>query len=69
MEPEPLSYYIDPEACIGCGQCFANCAEHSIDQTEDGKYRIRNLDCDDCGICFTKCPLAGKALINRWDQK
>lgn len=63
-EPEPLSYYTT-DACIGCGACADSCAEQSIDCGPDGKYHIRSLDCDDCGICYTKCPLPGVAMINR----
>lgn len=63
-KPEELTYYIS-DKCIGCGCCFAHCAEHSIYRSEDGKYHIRSMDCDDCGICYTKCPLAGTALVNR----
>ena len=62
--PPPLTYYIT-DACIGCGACYDHCAEQSIERTEDGKYRIRPMDCDDCGICYTKCPLAGEAMICR----
>ena len=62
--PPPLTYYIT-DACIGCGACYDSCAEQSIERTADGKYRIRPMDCDDCGICYTKCPLAGKAMICR----
>lgn len=62
--PESLSYYIS-EQCTGCGRCFDSCAERAIYRSEDGRYHIRSMDCDDCGICYTKCPLAGTALINR----
>ena len=65
--PEPLSYYITDQ-CIGCGACYDSCAEKSIDRLENGKYRIRNLDCDDCGICYTKCPIAGTGMINRNEE-
>ncbi|NLD87232.1 MAG: ferredoxin family protein, partial [Clostridiales bacterium] len=63
--PPELSYYITDE-CTGCGACFDSCAEHSIYRTDDGKYHIRSMDCDDCGICYTRCPLAGTALKNRY---
>lgn len=65
--PEELTYFIT-ERCTGCGSCFDHCAEHSIYRSEDGKYHIRSMDCDDCGICYTKCPLAGTALINRMEE-
>ncbi len=64
MEPRPLTYRITQE-CIGCGTCAANCVEQAIDLKEDGKYSIRYVDCDDCGICYTKCPLQDVALLSR----
>lgn len=63
-EPRPLTYSIT-EQCTGCGTCQKNCAEQAIFQGDDGKYRISHMDCDDCGICYTKCPLAGTALLSR----
>ncbi len=60
----PLSYYIS-EACTGCGACYDSCAERAIYPTDDGRYHIRPMDCDDCGICYTRCPLAGTALVCR----
>ncbi len=67
-KPDPMTYYIS-EACNGCGQCFDNCAEQAIYQSADGRYHIREMDCDDCGICYSKCPLAGQALICRLERK
>ena len=64
MEPRPLTYRIT-DACIGCGTCAANCVEQAIDLKEDGKYAIRYVDCDDCGICYTKCSLPDVAMLSR----
>lgn len=61
---KPMSYYISDQ-CVGCGSCQENCVEGAIHETEDGKFYIRDMDCDDCGICYTKCPMAGEALICR----
>lgn len=60
----PMSYGIT-EACTGCGVCQENCVEQAIYQKEDGTYAIRYMDCDDCGICYTRCPLPGQALVCR----
>ena len=57
------------EACVGCGVCQENCVERAIHQKEDGKYYIKEMDCDDCGICYTKCPQADTALICRLKEK
>lgn len=64
LAPWPLTYSISDQ-CTGCGICQENCAEQAIFRRDDGKYQIRHMDCDDCGICYTKCPLAGTALLSR----
>ena len=63
-EKLPMTYSIT-DACTGCGSCMDNCVEGAIHMGEDGKCYIRYMDCDDCGICYTKCPLAGTAMISR----
>lgn len=65
--PPPMTYTIT-DACIGCGACYDSCAEQAIYRSDDGKYHIRAMDCDDCGICYSKCPLAGTAMISRLDD-
>lgn len=67
-EKKPMSYFIS-ESCTGCGQCRENCVEQAIWQDKAGKYHIREMDCDDCGICYTKCPLADEALVCRLKSK
>lgn len=61
-EKKPMTYHIT-EKCTGCGSCMENCVEQAIYEDEEGKFHIREMDCDDCGICYTKCPLADQALI------
>lgn len=68
LEPRPLTYWIT-EQCTGCGICQESCVERAVFQGEDGKYHIRHMDCDDCGICYTKCPLAGTALLSRLEPR
>lgn len=63
-EKRPMSYYIS-DACTGCGSCQENCVEAAIYEGADGRFHIRDMDCDDCGICYSKCPQADKALICR----
>lgn len=65
---KPMTYHITEE-CIGCGTCVENCVEQAIQRTADGKYEIREMDCDDCGICYTKCPMPDKALQSRLTSK
>ena len=66
-EAHPLTYAITDE-CIGCQTCLENCVEEAIHVGEDGKCYIRYQDCDDCGICYTKCPMPGVAMISRIEK-
>ncbi len=63
MEKLSMTYKIT-DKCIGCGACRDACVEQAIHKGDDGKYYIRYMDCDDCGICYTKCPLAGTAMLS-----
>ena len=61
-DPAPLLFRIT-DACIGCGQCADHCAEGTIYQKEDGKYAIDGSGCEECGICYSHCPLKDTALV------
>ncbi len=43
---------IDPEACVECGRCEANCAFGAISE-----YRVIDIHCDGCGACRVVCPV------------
>ncbi len=68
MEKLPMTYKIT-DRCIGCGACMDSCVEKAIHKDENGKCYIRYMDCDDCGICYTKCPLAGTAMLSNIEDK
>ncbi|EGB15536.1 cobyrinic acid ac-diamide synthase [Pseudodesulfovibrio mercurii] len=46
---------IDPERCIGCGQCAELCRFDAV--REDGDvYRVNSLACEGCKVCVALCP-------------
>lgn len=48
-------YYIDVEACTGCGQCSVRCSVSAIFGTPRATYTIINAKCISCGICQEVC--------------
>ena len=48
-------YYIDPDECIGCGECIDACPEDAI-EGKDGYIHIIDQDlCEQCGKCVAAC--------------
>ena len=48
-------YYIDPDECIGCGDCIDACPEDAI-EGKDGFIHIIDQDlCEQCGKCVASC--------------
>lgn len=48
-------YYIDPDECIGCGECIDACPEDAI-EGKDGYIHMIDQDlCEHCGKCVAAC--------------
>jgi uncharacterized Fe-S center protein len=60
-----LSPQISSEACIGCGECQAHCAQHAISLMGD-KAQIDADACVGCGECILICP--SEAIDVQWSQ-
>jgi ferredoxin len=74
---------VDPERCIGCGNCVEYCQFKAL-SLENGRIKINRDACMGCGICVSRCeqdalsvdldpsrgrPLKIHELINRFVRK
>ena len=46
---------VDPEKCVGCGECFKVCIYDGL-RMKKGKTYIKQDNCLGCGRCEMKCP-------------
>ena len=56
-----VSYSIQPEKCLGCGQCLKNCPSKAISEMGEVCVIDQAL-CSRCGICFDVCPPKARAV-------
>ena len=47
---------IDPDTCIGCGQCLTNCPSSAISGEKKSAHILDTVKCIQCGICREICP-------------
>ncbi|MEM1508977.1 MAG: NADH-ubiquinone oxidoreductase-F iron-sulfur binding region domain-containing protein [Thermofilaceae archaeon] len=52
-----ITYSIDENICIGCGQCAMNCPTNAVSKLVSGKYSINQNSCIKCGTCYIICPV------------
>ena len=54
----PVSYYVIPAGCIGCGICINECPVNAITMDDNNIAVIDPEICINCGICAGSCPTA-----------
>ncbi len=50
-----LTYEVIPDMCTGCTACAVNCPTDALDGERKEIHFIRQEDCINCGMCFSKC--------------
>lgn len=59
---ELLTFYIDPERCSGCHQCYRICPDQAIEGEQDQIHVVIQSKCTKCGQCLDICPPEYKAV-------
>jgi NADH-quinone oxidoreductase subunit F/NADP-reducing hydrogenase subunit HndC len=50
-----ISYWIDPDRCVGCGACRKKCPVQAIDGAPKKPHAIDIAKCVKCGACVGAC--------------
>jgi NADH:ubiquinone oxidoreductase subunit F (NADH-binding)/Pyruvate/2-oxoacid:ferredoxin oxidoreductase delta subunit len=48
--------WIDPQLCVGCGQCLKSCPSSAVSGEKKSAHSLDTKKCLQCGICREICP-------------
>jgi NAD-dependent dihydropyrimidine dehydrogenase PreA subunit len=59
---------VDPDSCIGCGECVDICQVNAIEMVDE-KARVNADYCIGCGNCVSRCPSASLSMVRSANVK
>jgi len=62
-----VKHQVDPEKCLGCSLCIANCPVEAISLNKEQKAEINQNKCISCSKCISICPT--NAIGIPWGEK
>jgi heterodisulfide reductase subunit A len=65
----PTVAEVDPERCVGCGECIPVCPYTAIWRNNDQKAEINPALCLGCGTCVATCPSGAITALHFTDQE
>jgi NAD-dependent dihydropyrimidine dehydrogenase PreA subunit len=64
-----ITYFIEPEKCVGCLLCLKNCPTKAISGERKKVHVIDQAACIKCGACFNVCPARIRAVSKYTGEK
>ncbi len=65
----PTVAVVNPEECVGCGECILACPYSAISRNADGKSEVNPALCHGCGTCVATCPSGAITALHFTDQE